>query len=67
MTKIICEKINCQYLGEGYVCQLNKVKMRCCYDDKKEIFKCSNYKEDNEWNECVNTIQKKLDEEEVVI
>lgn len=67
MTKLICANIDCQYLGENYVCKLNKVKMVCHCNRDKETLQCSNYKKDYKWQECVRAIQRKVDKGEVVI
>lgn len=67
MTKLVCGKIDCKYLGENYVCQKEKVRMLYCFNKDKEYLSCKSFQEEPNWKEYVQGIQEKVNKGEAVI
>lgn len=69
MTKVMCGKIDCEFLGDGYICQKNKIMLGCnvIKGSNDEYSNCLNFKEDKQWDVFVQTLQECIDNGEAVI
>lgn len=69
MTKVICNRLDCEFLGDGYICQKNEIMLRTDYSSisDNKCVNCSDYKEDEHWTIFVNTLQEQVDKGDKVI
>lgn len=68
MTKVMCGKLDCEFLGDSYICQKQEIMLGCFLQDVPvDYINCTSYKPDRRWETLVKTLQEQVDKGENVI
>lgn len=68
MTKVMCGKLDCEFLGDGYICQRDEILIECNFNGKEvDYANCSSFQEDQRWTSFVNALQERVEKGEKVI